>query len=255
MDLTRCRTPMGFFVQTSTVPPCLHKAYIKWKLFYAQQLNPDQKSCWVGRQLYCHFFLWIGDECNFFTIRIPWYVAYLLPCQMSDLGVRELRSWWGDIFVNWEQGVSEAILQSAIDFACGVGNANCSEIQSNATCYLPNTRYSHASYAMNQYYVTSNTGSVACNFQGAAQITVTDPSKWNTVKFQCLIFLWFLFKHFVMLACWYVSVCPSGNSLHHPGIQCLPSFRVWRIRRKVYSLCQFEGVVVLELGKFTGMYF
>lgn len=80
-------------------------------------------------------------------------------------------------FVNWEQGVSEVILQSAIDFACGVGNANCSEIQYNATCYLPNTRYSHASYAMNQYYVMSNTGSVACNFQGAAQITVTDPSK------------------------------------------------------------------------------
>lgn len=80
-----------------------------------------------------------------------------------------------------KQGISETALQISIDFACGMGNVNCTAIQPNGTCFLPDTRYSHASYAMNQVYVNSFNGTSACNFQGAARITTTDPSYGSCV--------------------------------------------------------------------------
>lgn len=74
-------------------------------------------------------------------------------------------------------GVSEAVLQTSIDFACGVtGKVDCSPIQANGTCFLPDTRYSHASYAMNEFYVNSTDPASACNFQGAARVVSSDPS-------------------------------------------------------------------------------
>lgn len=78
-----------------------------------------------------------------------------------------------------KQGVSEAVLQTSIDFACGVGGVNCTAIQPNGTCFLPDTRYSHASWAIDAFYANSTNGIAACNFQGAAEITTSDPS-YNT---------------------------------------------------------------------------
>ena len=77
------------------------------------------------------------------------------------------------------QGVSEAVLQTSIDFACGVGGVDCTPINVNGTCFLPDTRYSHASWAINAFYVNSTDGIAACNFQGAARITTSDPSKYR----------------------------------------------------------------------------
>ncbi|KAG0606643.1 hypothetical protein M758_9G157800 [Ceratodon purpureus] len=75
-----------------------------------------------------------------------------------------------------KDGVSEAVLQTSIDFACGVGGVDCTPINANGTCFLPDTRYSHASWAINAFYVNSTDGIAACNFQGAARITTSDPS-------------------------------------------------------------------------------
>jgi hypothetical protein len=76
-----------------------------------------------------------------------------------------------------EKGVNESSLQADIDYACGLGGANCLPIQPGMLCYLPNTWFSHASYAINSYYQENTNAPEACDFEGTAIITTTDPSK------------------------------------------------------------------------------
>uniref|UniRef100_A0A7N0TMU5 glucan endo-1,3-beta-D-glucosidase n=1 Tax=Kalanchoe fedtschenkoi TaxID=63787 RepID=A0A7N0TMU5_KALFE len=78
-------------------------------------------------------------------------------------------------------GVDKKTLQAALDWACGPGRANCSEIQPGEACYQPNTVQSHASYAFDSYYQKSKNAAGACYFQGAAMITTTDPSHGSCI--------------------------------------------------------------------------
>ncbi|KAK7847933.1 glucan endo-1 [Quercus suber] len=74
-------------------------------------------------------------------------------------------------------GVSQADLQNALDWACGLGMADCREIQEGGLCFNPDTLLSHASYAFNNYYQQNGNSDIACNFGGAATITKNNPSK------------------------------------------------------------------------------
>ncbi|KAL9688950.1 hypothetical protein QQ045_033377 [Rhodiola kirilowii] len=78
-------------------------------------------------------------------------------------------------------GVDKKTLQTALDWACGPGRANCSEIQPGQDCYQPNNVQNHASYAFDSYYQKSKKAAGACYFQGAAMITTTDPSHGSCV--------------------------------------------------------------------------
>lgn len=73
-------------------------------------------------------------------------------------------------------GVDSKTLQAALDWACGVGRANCSEIQPGETCYQPNNVRNHASYAFDSYYQTQGKSPGSCDFKGVAMITTSDPS-------------------------------------------------------------------------------
>lgn len=71
---------------------------------------------------------------------------------------------------------SNTSLQQGIDWACGPGKAKCDPIQAGGDCYLPNTYFSHASYAYNIHYHWFQTDPRSCIFGGDAELSYVDPS-------------------------------------------------------------------------------
>ncbi|KAG6543785.1 hypothetical protein Mapa_014816 [Marchantia paleacea] len=73
-------------------------------------------------------------------------------------------------------GSSQVDLQNALNFACGEGGADCTAIQASGPCFLPNSLFSHASYAFNSYYSKSGRNYWNCFFGNSSLITITNPS-------------------------------------------------------------------------------
>ncbi|KAL3728790.1 hypothetical protein ACJRO7_033380 [Eucalyptus globulus] len=77
-------------------------------------------------------------------------------------------------------GVPQADLQNALDWACGLGMADCKPIREGGRCFEPDTLVSHASYAFNNYYQQNGNSDIACNFGGTATLTRSDPSTYKS---------------------------------------------------------------------------
>ncbi|KAK4539039.1 hypothetical protein RGQ29_032027 [Quercus rubra] len=78
--------------------------------------------------------------------------------------------------------VGKEKLQSALEYACGEGGADCHPIQPGATCYNPNTVEAHASFAFNSYYQKKSRAVGSCYFGGAAYV-VTQPPRYGSCEF------------------------------------------------------------------------
>ncbi|KAL5697737.1 hypothetical protein ACHQM5_028854 [Ranunculus cassubicifolius] len=88
---------------------------------------------------------------------------------------------------------SELDVQSALDWACGAGNVDCSDIQPSQPCFQPDTTISHASFAFNSYYQQNGATDIACGFGGAGVKTSKNPSKLRSI-----------FRHKILEICKYV---------------------------------------------------
>jgi len=68
------------------------------------------------------------------------------------------------------------MLQSALDWVCGYGGADCSKIQPNGDCFLPDIVASHASIAFNSYWQKLKHQGASCYFNSVALVAESDPS-------------------------------------------------------------------------------
>ncbi|OIT27801.1 PREDICTED: PLASMODESMATA CALLOSE-BINDING PROTEIN 5-like [Nicotiana attenuata] len=75
-----------------------------------------------------------------------------------------------------KNNAEDAALQSAIDWACGPGGANCGPIQPGGPCYDASDIQKTASYAFNDYFIRHGMTQDACNFDNAAALISINPS-------------------------------------------------------------------------------
>ncbi|KAH9301295.1 hypothetical protein KI387_012878, partial [Taxus chinensis] len=80
-----------------------------------------------------------------------------------------------------KNNIDDKTLQVALDYACGVGGADCTKIQQGGVCFEPDNVQSHASYAFNNYYTKNGMVTETCDFGGSAAPTTLNPSHGTCV--------------------------------------------------------------------------
>ncbi|CAI0380207.1 unnamed protein product [Linum tenue] len=130
---------------------------------------------------------------NLFMAASPWphsasllnhillFIATLLFQQQGMVVMVEATSSWCVA----RSDASYQALQTALDYACWAG-ADCTPIQSDGLCFLPNTIQAHASYAFNSYYQRKGMAPGSCDFSGTANIARTDPSAMDLASIPLL---------------------------------------------------------------------
>ncbi|PQQ11300.1 glucan endo-1 3-beta-glucosidase 2 [Prunus yedoensis var. nudiflora] len=79
-----------------------------------------------------------------------------------------------------QDGADPKMLQAALDWACGPGKWDCSALLQGEPCYEPDNVIAHATYAFDTYHKMGKTPA-ACDFNGVAAITTTDPSNGSCI--------------------------------------------------------------------------
>ncbi|GAV76696.1 Glyco_hydro_17 domain-containing protein/X8 domain-containing protein [Cephalotus follicularis] len=80
-----------------------------------------------------------------------------------------------------KDGADPKMLQAALDWACGPGKVDCAPLSQGQPCYEPDNVIAHATYAFDTYYHQTGKDTEACDFNGVAAITTTNPSHGSCV--------------------------------------------------------------------------
>ncbi|CAL4919104.1 unnamed protein product [Urochloa decumbens] len=104
---------------------------------------------------------------------------FFFPC---TLRLPNDQNWDKQWCISDEQ-TPDDFLQQALNWACSPGGADCTMIEPNKSCYLPNTVRDHASYAFNNYWRKFKKHGGTCYFNAAAIVTDLDPSH-NSCHFE-----------------------------------------------------------------------
>ncbi|XVF26614.1 hypothetical protein REPUB_Repub14bG0033600 [Reevesia pubescens] len=80
-----------------------------------------------------------------------------------------------------KDGADPKMLQAALDWACGPGKVDCSPLLQGKPCYELDNVIAHATYAFDTYYHRMGKKSYACDFNGVADITTTDPNHGSCI--------------------------------------------------------------------------
>ncbi|KAK4420912.1 plasmodesmata callose-binding protein 5 [Sesamum alatum] len=82
-----------------------------------------------------------------------------------------------------KNNAEDAALQSALDWACGAGGADCGPIQTGGPCYDASDLQRTASFAFNDYFLKHGLSEDSCDFSNTAALTSLNPSH-NNCKFR-----------------------------------------------------------------------
>ncbi|PKA51636.1 Glucan endo-1,3-beta-glucosidase-like protein 1 [Apostasia shenzhenica] len=82
----------------------------------------------------------------------------------------------GELWCVAKNNAEDAVLQAGLDWACGPGRSDCGPVQPGGPCFEPDDLQSHASYAFNDYFLRHGSSQPACDFSGAAALTLLNPS-------------------------------------------------------------------------------
>ncbi|KAD2804192.1 hypothetical protein E3N88_37569 [Mikania micrantha] len=105
---------------------------------------------------------------------------------LTDSGSVLTNDTTGKTYCVAKEGADVKMLQAALDWACGPGKVNCTMMLQGEPCYEPDTVVAHATYAFNEYYHKMARADGACDFNGVATVTTTDPSKLFNVNTQLM---------------------------------------------------------------------
>ncbi|XP_057792406.1 PLASMODESMATA CALLOSE-BINDING PROTEIN 5-like isoform X2 [Salvia miltiorrhiza] len=81
-----------------------------------------------------------------------------------------------------KNNAEDAALQSALDWTCGPGGADCGPIQNGGPCYDASDLQKTASFAFNDYFLKHGPSEQTCDFANTAALTYLNPSH-NNCKF------------------------------------------------------------------------
>ncbi|KAE8647341.1 hypothetical protein Csa_004137 [Cucumis sativus] len=103
----------------------------------------------------------------------------LIPCTAphpSRPSIRDQSAAASELWCVAKNNADDASLQSALDWACGAGGADCSPIQPGGSCYDSTDVQNMASFAFNDYFRKHGMTDDSCFFQNSAAITSLNPS-------------------------------------------------------------------------------
>lgn len=112
---------------------------------------------------------------------VPIYIMHL-----TDSGNVLANDTTNQTYCAAKEGADKKMLQAALDWACGPGRVDCSPLLQGQPCYEPDNVASHATFAFDAYYHKMGKAADACDFNGVATITTTDPSHGSCVFLESL---------------------------------------------------------------------